>query len=38
MKEVITLRMILNSKYPNGSKLRSRKNTNFPKKKKKVTH
>ena len=35
MKEVITLRMILNYKYPNGRKLRSRKNINFPKKKKK---
>ena len=34
MKEVITLRMILNSKYPNGHKLRSRKNTNVSKKKK----
>lgn len=35
MKEVITLRMILNSKYPNGYKLRGRKNTNVSKKKKK---
>jgi hypothetical protein len=33
MKEIITLRQILNSKYPNGHKLKSKKNNNFTKKK-----
>ena len=35
MEEVITLRQILNARYPNGHKLVSKKNTNFTKKKKK---
>jgi len=34
MKEVITLRQILNARYPKGHKLISKKNTNFTKKKK----
>jgi hypothetical protein len=34
-KQIITLRMILESKFPKGSKLKSRKNTNFTKPKKK---
>ena len=35
MKEVITLRQILNSLYPNGRRLVSKKNTNFTKPRKK---
>jgi len=34
MKEVITLRQILNARYPKGHKPISKKNTNFTKKKK----
>ncbi len=34
MKHIVTLREILNSKFPNGSRLRSKKNTNFTKPKK----
>lgn len=34
MKEIITLRQILNSRFPNGSKLRTRKNTHLTKPKK----
>lgn len=32
MKKVITLRMILDSKFPNGSKLKSKKKKNYSKK------
>jgi len=34
MKQIITLRMILESRFPKGSRLRSRKNTNITKPKK----
>ena len=34
MTKIITLREILNSKFPNGSRLVSKKNTNFLKSKK----
>lgn len=34
MKEIITLRMILNSKYPNGHRLKKRRGPRFAKKKK----
>jgi len=35
MREVITLRQILNSRYPKGHRLVSKKNTNFTKPRKK---
>ena len=35
MREVITLRQILNSRYPNGHRLVSKKNTNVSKPRKK---
>lgn len=34
MKKIITLREILDSKFPNGHRLRSKKNSNFTKPKK----
>ena len=34
-KQIVTLRMILESRFPKGSRLKSRKNTNFTKPRKK---